>query len=75
VKQRYRSLAAYFEQTERPQVDLARELGVSKGFVSMLVNGDRKASPALAMRIAEVTGVNLASLVDPKLAALLVKAS
>jgi plasmid maintenance system antidote protein VapI len=75
VKQRYRTLADYFEQTERPQVELALELGVSKAFISMLVKGQRKASPALAMRITELTGVNLASMVDPKLAALLVRAS
>lgn len=71
VKQRYRTLADYFTQTERPQVELAREVGVSKSLISAIVKGHRKASPTVGIKIAELTGVNLASLVGAKLAAIL----
>lgn len=75
MKQRYRTLADYFKQTERPQIDLAREVRVSKSFLSMLVKDERKASPDVAQRIADATGVNVSSLVSPAVAALLARSA
>lgn len=71
VKQRYRTLTDYFTQTGETRASLARELGVSKGFVAMLAKGERFASPEMALRIAELTGVAPLSLLDPRTVALL----
>lgn len=75
MKQRYRTLADYFTQTERPQIELARQVGVSKSFLSMVAKGERHASADVAQRIADATGVNVSSLVSPEVAALLARAS
>jgi transcriptional regulator with XRE-family HTH domain len=63
VKQRYRSLAAYFEQTGSPQIELARALGISKSYISLLVAGERQPSLELALRIEKLTGVPASALV------------
>lgn len=75
MKQRYRTLADYFEQTDSTQADLARAMGVSKACISLLARGEGFASAKLAARIAEHTGVPVASMVNPSLAALLTRAS
>jgi transcriptional regulator with XRE-family HTH domain len=63
VKQRYRTLADYFKQTETSQTALAQKLRISKAYVSLIVKGERQPSLRLALRIEEATGVPAASMV------------
>jgi transcriptional regulator with XRE-family HTH domain len=56
-------LADYFEQTGQSQISLARQLKVSKSYMSMLAKGERQPSLALAVRIEGLTGVPAASMV------------
>lgn len=66
MKQRYKTLADYFEQTGTTQTELATRLGISSAFMSMLVTGERRAGIAMAARIHELTGVAVRSLVSDK---------
>lgn len=64
MKQRYRTLADYFkQQNHTSQIALARRLGISKSYMSMLVSGDRQPALDLAIEIEKATGVPVASLV------------
>ena len=40
------------------QVELAKQLGISKSYLSMILSGQRKASPEMAMRISSLFFVN-----------------
>lgn len=64
MKQRYRTLADYFEQTGSSQIALARKLQISKSYVSMLVAGERQPALDLALRIEALTGVPAHALVS-----------
>jgi transcriptional regulator with XRE-family HTH domain len=65
VKQKHRSLAAYYKGKPRgSQIALARKLGVSKAYISFLVAGDRQPSLGLALRIEAETGVPASSMVS-----------
>lgn len=63
MQRRYRTLADYFEQTGTSQRALARQLGISKAYISLITSGDRQPSLPLAIRIVELTGVPMESLV------------
>lgn len=63
MKQRYRTLADYFEQTGETQESLATTLRISRSYMSLLVSGDRQPALPLAVRIEELTGVPVAALV------------
>ena len=56
------SLDRYLEEAGQTQRELARQLGISKSHLSMIVNGDRQPSLPLALLIEEVTGVPVATL-------------
>jgi len=68
VKQRYRTLADYFEQTGTSQIALARKLKVSKSYISLLASGERQPSLSLALRIEALTGVPASSMVSEAIA-------
>jgi transcriptional regulator with XRE-family HTH domain len=40
------------------QVELAKRLGISKSYLSMILSGQRKASPEMAMKISSLFFVN-----------------
>lgn len=63
MKQRYRTLADYFEQTGETQESLADALRISRSYVSMLVSGVRQPALALALQIEARTGVPASALV------------
>jgi transcriptional regulator with XRE-family HTH domain len=63
VKAKYRSLADYFSKTRDTQEGLAKKLGVTRSYVCLLASGERQPGLKLALRINEMTGVRLESLV------------
>ena len=58
----YESLAEYLAKTEQTQEQLARALGISQGQISSYIAGRTMPRPALALRIAEHTGVPVEAL-------------
>lgn len=62
MKQRYRTLDDYFDQTGEAQTELARRLGISDAYMHYLRSGERQPSLPLALRIHEETGVPIDSL-------------
>jgi len=40
------------------QIELAKQLGISKSYLSMILSGQRKASPEMAMKISSLFFVN-----------------
>ena len=40
------------------QIELAKELGISKSYVSMILSGQRKPNPTLAQRLSSLGVVN-----------------
>jgi transcriptional regulator with XRE-family HTH domain len=64
VRRKFKSLAEYFEQTKDTQGKLARRLGVSRSYVSLLTSGDRQPALDLALRIQKETGVPSSALVS-----------
>jgi transcriptional regulator with XRE-family HTH domain len=63
VRQRYRTLNDYFQQTGDSQARLAKALRVSPGYVSMLRSGERQPALDMALKIHDLTGVPLESMV------------
>lgn len=53
----FASLKDFFEQTQRNQADVAAEVGISESHMSNIVNGARKPSYDVAVRLAQVTNV------------------
>lgn len=67
MRQRYRTLNDYFEQTGEQQSALARRLRVTPAYISMLRAGQREPTLRMALRIAEETGVPVeAMLIEAK---------
>ena len=62
MKQRYRTLNDYFEQTGETHQSLADALGVTAAYVSMLRSGQRQPGLTLALRIHDLTGVPMEAL-------------
>lgn len=62
MKQRYRSLNDYFEQTGETHEAFAKVFGITPQYVSMMRAGKRQPSLKLALRINEYTGVPLEAL-------------
>lgn len=62
MKQRYRTLNDYFEQTGETHQSLADALGVTAAYVSMLRSGKRQPGLKLALRIHDLTGVPMEAL-------------
>lgn len=63
MKPRYRDLNTYFEKTGKTQRWLAEQLGVSRGYVSLIASGERQPSLTVSLRIEKLTGVPIQSLV------------
>lgn len=61
-RSKYDSIDAYLKGTGRTQQQLAEDLGVTQGALSMIANGKRVPRPELALRIHSMTGVPLATL-------------
>jgi transcriptional regulator with XRE-family HTH domain len=68
VPQRYKTLAAYFEQTGKSKRSLAQRLEVSESYVSLIAAGKRQPSLSLALRIESMTGVPAEALVSQAVA-------
>jgi transcriptional regulator with XRE-family HTH domain len=65
-----RTLAEFFEQKNAPTQDaIARQLGITGAYVSLIAAGKRQPALKLALRIEALTGVPVASLVSPEVAA------
>jgi DNA-binding transcriptional regulator YdaS (Cro superfamily) len=65
VKRKYSNLADYFKQNPKvTQGALARRLGVTPAYVSLLASGDRQPALKLALAIESLTGVSVESLVS-----------
>jgi transcriptional regulator with XRE-family HTH domain len=61
-----RSLKDYLKGPPRvTQARLAKQLGVNQSMVSMLVKGQRQPRAKLALRLHEITGIPLKTLLDP----------
>jgi transcriptional regulator with XRE-family HTH domain len=58
---RFRSLAAYLEASDVSQMTLAAQVGISQAHISRIAAGLVVPAPALAVRLATLTGVPLAS--------------
>jgi transcriptional regulator with XRE-family HTH domain len=59
-----RTLAEFFARKGAPTQDaIARELGITAAYVSLIASGKRQPALRLALRIESVTGVPAASLV------------
>jgi transcriptional regulator with XRE-family HTH domain len=58
-KKQFATLDAYLEGTQRTQQELAERLEITQSALSMIMNGHRLPSPALALRIHNETGVPL----------------
>jgi transcriptional regulator with XRE-family HTH domain len=59
----YADLADYLEKTGTTHERLAQRLGLSRSYVTLLANRNRQPGLGLAIRIAGLTGIPLASLV------------
>lgn len=66
MERRYRTLADYFEQTGKPYRELADRLGITPVYVALLVRGRRTPSLPMALRIQEMTGVPVETMVEEK---------
>ena len=66
VRQRYRTLNDYFEQTGETHQSLADRLGVTAAYVSMMRAGKRQPSLGLALKLHEETGVPMEALLKPE---------
>lgn len=66
MKQRYRTLNDYFEQTGTTHQALADRLGVTAAYVSMMRAGKRQPSLGMALRLHNETGVPLEALLRPE---------
>jgi transcriptional regulator with XRE-family HTH domain len=64
VKRKYRNLAEYFEATGVTKYSVARKLGVTPAYVSMLASGSRQPALRLALRIEALTGVPASALLS-----------
>ncbi len=49
------TLKKWFEQDGRSQIEIAREMGTSQGWLSELIRGTKSCSPAFAARISAYT--------------------
>lgn len=63
MAQKYRTLADYFEQTGKSKRSLARRLNISESYVSHIAAGRKQPSLAVALAIAQATGVPASALV------------
>jgi transcriptional regulator with XRE-family HTH domain len=57
------SLAEYMERTGTTHAALAKKLGISRSYVTLMALGERQPSLALALRIQALTGVPASALV------------
>lgn len=69
TRHRAKSLAEFIEQSGISQTALATLLGVTPSAISKMASGQRTPSLALAVRIADLTGVPVANLLAATVAA------
>lgn len=62
------SLSAYMKRTSTTHAALAKKLGISRSYVTLLIAGERQPSLPLAVNIERVTGVPASSLVSEAVA-------
>ncbi len=65
---KYASLSEYLKKTGTTHGALAKRLGVSRPYVTLIAKGDRQPSLTLALRIADETGVPAAALASEAVA-------
>ena len=65
---KYASLSEYLKRTGTTHGALAKRLGVSRPYVTLISKGERQPSLELALRIAAETGIPAASLVSEAVA-------
>jgi transcriptional regulator with XRE-family HTH domain len=53
------AIAKYLDLMKIADGDFARKIGVTAGYLSLLRNGKRSPSPAVALRISKLTGIPL----------------
>jgi transcriptional regulator with XRE-family HTH domain len=63
---RYPSLAAFFGEDRPGRASVAKKLGISESYLSLLVDGKRTPSLPLALRISKLTGVPVDALQGAK---------
>lgn len=63
MSKRYESLTAYMDGENKTQVDLAEMFGISQASVSRIVNGQQLPDAAMVLKIHEMTGVPVESLI------------
>lgn len=61
-KKRYASLKAYLKETRTSQTELADLVGVTPSAISLYLKGERIPEPEIALRLEEVCGVPLRTL-------------
>ncbi len=61
-KRRHRTLIAYLEAERVSQKDFAHRVGVAPSYVSMITRGEREPALSMALRIAEIANIPIASL-------------
>lgn len=59
----YKTLAAYFGKDRPSQADTAATLGITESYLSLIISGDRQPSLDLAVRISDLTGVPVDTLI------------
>jgi transcriptional regulator with XRE-family HTH domain len=64
-----RRLRAWLKTSRRSQVSLAKELGISTPYISMLLAGQRTPSLPVAKRLQEITGIPAAEFASTRSAA------
>lgn len=65
----YRTLREYFERTGTQQQELAAQVGVSSAYINQILNGVRRPSLAVAVRLAGVARIPISSLLSSRRAA------
>jgi transcriptional regulator with XRE-family HTH domain len=64
ARKKFDSIDAYLAGTNSTQQQLADELGITQSALSMIKNGLRIPRPELALRLHEVTGIPLTTLLS-----------
>lgn len=64
MSKRHATLKAYLKATRWSQAELAARIGVTRSAMSLYVHGKRIPRPAIALKLSQVCGVSLESLLN-----------